>query len=130
MISKVTDLDNLKGVRISTSSFFIKRVYIQKSIQYIFKNVITISNKSKNTIQVISKHKKVLELFGVKKLNSILKEKPVIKPGKKITINLNYSTKSKIATVMGYFSIISLNNSNRFRAYIPQTKLSHPEILN
>tara|TARA_B100000963_G_C22522386_1_gene623657 strand:+ start:543 stop:935 length:393 start_codon:yes stop_codon:yes gene_type:complete len=130
MISKITDLDNLKGVRISTSSFFIKKVYIQKSIQYIFKNVITISNKSKNTIQVISKHKKVLELFGVKKLNSILKEKPVIKPGKKITINLNYSTKSKIATVMGYFSIISLNNSNRFRAYIPQTKLSHPEILN
>ena len=130
MISKITDLDNLKGVRISTSSFFIKKVYIKKSIQYIFKNVITISNKSKNTIQVISKHKKVLELFGVKKLNSILKEKPVIKPGKKITINLNYSTKSKIATVMGYFSIISLNNSNRFRAYIPQTKLSHPEILN
>ena len=130
MISKITDLDNLKGVRISTSSFFIKKVYIQKSIQYIFKNVITISNKSKNTIQVISKHKKVLELFGVKKLNSILKEKPVIKPGNKITINLNYSTKSKIATVMGYFSIISLNNSNRFRAYIPQTKLSHPEILN
>ena len=130
MISKITDLDNLKGVRISTSSFFIKKVYIQKSIQYIFKNVITISNKSKNTIQVISKHKKVLELFGVKKLNSILKEKPVIKPGKKITINLNYSTKSKIATVMGYFSIISLNNSNRFRAYIPKTKLSHPEILN
>jgi len=130
MISKITDLDNLKGVRISTSSFFIKKVYIQKSIQYIFKNVITISNKSKNTIQVISKHKRVLELFGVKKLNSILKEKPVIKPGKKITINLNYSTKSKIATVMGYFSIISLNNSNRFRAYIPQTKLSHPEILN
>ena len=130
MISKITDLDNLKGVRISTSSFFIKKVYIQKSIQYIFKNVITISNKSKNTIQVISKHKKVFELFGVKRLNSILKEKPVIKPGKKITINLNYSTKSKIATVMGYFSIISLNNSNRFRAYIPQTKLSHPEILN
>jgi len=130
MISKVTDLDNLKGVRISTSSFFLKKVYIQKSIEYIFKNVITISNKSKNTIQVISKHKKVLELFGVKKLNSILKEKPVIKPGKKITINLNYSTKSKIATVMGYFSIISLNNSNRFRAYIPKTKLSHPEILN
>ena len=130
MISKITDLDNLKGVRISTNSFFIKKVYIQKSIQYIFKNVVTISNKSKNTIQVISKHKKVLELFGVKKLNSILKEKPVIKPGKKITINLNYSTKSKIATVIGYFSIISLNNSNRFRAYIPQTKLSHPEILN
>jgi Uncharacterized protein affecting Mg2+/Co2+ transport len=59
-----------------------------------------------------------------------LKQKPIIKPGKKITLNLNCSTKSKIATLMGYFSIISLNNSTKFKAYIPQTKLSLPEILN
>ena len=130
MISKITDLDNLKGIRISTDVFFVKRIYLKKNIKYLYKNVVTISNKSKNTIQIISKHKKILELFGVKKLNSILKQKPVIKPGKKITLNQNYSTKSKIATLMGYFSIISLNNSTKFKAYIPQTKLSHPEILN
>tara|TARA_Y100001970_G_C13671950_1_gene573473 strand:+ start:96 stop:488 length:393 start_codon:yes stop_codon:yes gene_type:complete len=130
MISKITDLDNLKGIRISTNAFFIKKIYFEKNINYLFKNVITISNKSKNTIQIISKHKKILELFGVKRFNSMLKEKPVIKPGKKITINLNYSTKSKIATIMGYFSIISLNNTKKFKAYIPQTKLSLPEILN
>lgn len=130
MISKITDLDNLKGIRISTNAFFIKKVYLRKNIKYLYKNVITITNKSKNTIQIISKHNKILELFGVKKLNSILKEKPVIQPGKKITLNLNYFTRSKIATLMGYFSIISLNNSTIFKAYIPQTKLSHPEILN
>jgi len=130
MISKITDLDNLKGIRISTNAFFIKKVYLRKNIKYLYKNVITITNKSKNTIQIISKHKKILELFGVKKLNPILKQKPIIKPGKKITLNLNCSTKSKIATLMGYFSIISLNNSTKFKAYIPQTKLSLPEILN
>ena len=130
MISKITDLDNLKGIRISTNAFFIKKVYLRKNIKYLYKNVITITNKSKNTIQIISKHNKILELFSVKKLNSILKEKPVIQPGKKITLNLNYFTRSKIATLMGYFSIISLNNSTIFKAYIPQTKLSHPEILN
>ena len=130
MISKITDLNNLKGIRISTNAFFIKKVYLRKNIKYLYKNVITITNKSKNTIQIISKHNKILELFGVKKLNSILKEKPVIQPGKKITLNLNCFTRSKIATLMGYFSIISLNNSTKFKAYIPQTKLSHPEILN
>jgi len=130
MISKITDLDNLKGIRISTNAFFIKKVYLRKNIKYLYKNVITITNKSKNTIQIISKHKKILELFSVKKLNPILKEKPVLKPGRKITLNLNCSTKSKIATLMGYFSIICLNNSTTFKAYIPQTKLSHPEILN
>jgi len=129
MISKITDLDNLKGIRISTNAFFIKKVYLRKNIKYLYKNVITITNKSKNTIQIISKHNKILELFGVKKLNSILKEKPVIQPGKKITLNLNCFTRSKIATLMGYFSIISLNNSTKFKAYIPQTKLSHPEVM-
>ena len=130
MINKITHLDNLKGIRISNNAFFIKKIYLKKNIKYLYKNVITITNKSKNTIQIISKHKKILELFGVKKLNPILKQKPIIKPGKKITLNLNCSTKSKIATLMGYFSIISLNNSTTFKAYIPQTKLSHPEILN
>lgn len=130
MVGKVTYLNNLKGIRISTNSFFIKKIYLKNNIKYLFRNIITISNKSKNTIQIISKHKRILELFGVKKLNSVLKEKPLIKPGKEIKINLNYSIESKIAMIIGYFSIISLNNSTRFRAYIPQTKLSHPEILN
>ena len=77
------------------------------NINYLYKSVITISNKSKNSIQILSKHKKVLEIYGVKRLNSILKDKPIIKPGKKITLNLNYSIKSKLATIIGYFSIIS-----------------------
>ena len=52
MISKITDLDNLKGIRISTNAFFIKKVYLRKNIKYLYKNVITITNKSKNTIQI------------------------------------------------------------------------------
>ena len=130
MISKITDLNNLKGIRISTKSFFIKSITLKKNINYLFKNVITITNKSKNSIQIISKHKKILETFGMRKLNSLLKEKHIIKPGKKLTLNLNYSVQSKIATIKGYFSMISLNNYSKFRAYIPKTKLSHPEILN
>ena len=130
MFSKITDLNNLKGIRISTKSLFIKSIRLKKNINYLFKNVITISNKSKNSIQVISKHKKILETFGVRKFNSVLNEKPVIKPGKKLTLKLNYSVKSKIAIIKGYFSVISLNNTSKFRAYIPKTKLSHPEILN
>lgn len=130
MITKITDLNNLKGIRISTKSFFIKSIALKKNINYLFKNVITITNKSKNSIQIISKHKKILETFGMRKLNSLLKEKHIIKPGKKLTLNLNYSVQSKIATIKGYFSMISLNNSSKFRAYIPKTKLSHPEILN
>ena len=84
MISKITDLNNLKGIRISTSSYFIKKTHLKKNINYLYKSVITISNKSKNSIQILSKHKKVLEIYGVKRLNSILKDKPIIKPEKKL----------------------------------------------
>ena len=130
MISKITDLNNLKGIRISTSSYFIKKRYLKKNINYLYKSIITVSNKSRNSIQILSKHKKLLEIYGVKKLNSILKDKPVIEPGKKITLSLDFSIKSKLATIVGYFSIISLNNSSKFKAYIPKIKLTHPEILN
>jgi len=130
MISKITELNNLKGIRISTSSYFIKKTYFKKKINYLYKSAITISNKSKNTIQILSKHKKVLEICGVKSLNSILKDKHIIMPGNKVTLNLNYLVKSKLATIVGYFSIISLNNSTIFKAHIPKIKLTHPEILN
>ncbi len=130
MISKITKLNNLKGISISTSSYFIKKTYFKKKINYLYKSVITISNNGKNSIQILSRHKKVFEIYGVKTLNSILKEKPIIKPGKKIILNLDYSIKSKLATIIGYFSIISLNNSAIFKAHIPKIKLTHPEILN
>ena len=101
MISKITDLKNLKGIRISTSSYFIKKIHLKKNINYLHKSVITISNKSKNSIQILSRHKKLFEIYGVKRFNSIIKEKPIIKPGKKITLNLDYSIKSKLATIVG-----------------------------
>ena len=53
MVGKVTYLNNLKGIRISTNSFFIKKIYLKNNIKYLFRNIITISNKSKNTIQII-----------------------------------------------------------------------------
>ena len=66
MISKITDLNNLKGIRISTSSYFIKKIHLKKNINYLHKSVITISNKSKNSIQILSRHKKCLKFMAKK----------------------------------------------------------------
>ena len=53
-----------------------------------------------------------------------------MKPGKRVKIYLDHFLKSKAAIVNSYFSMISLNNSKKFKAYIPPIKLTHPEILN
>ena len=87
------------------------------------------SNK-KNTVQIISKHKKVFDLKGVKYISGLIKNKPILKPGSKLRLELNYSMRSKIASIIGYFSIICLNTSTKCKAYIPTIKLSPPETLN
>ena len=77
-----------------------------------------------------SNYKSILEPFFKKKSILNFSNKPLLKPGKKVKIYLDHFLKSKSAIVNGYFSMISLNNSKKFKAYIPTIKLTHPEILN
>ncbi|MAR62706.1 MAG: hypothetical protein CMC45_02405 [Flavobacteriaceae bacterium] len=130
MTNKITDLDNLKGIRISVKSLYLNKTFFGKKIKYRFKNIITIYNVGKNTVQIISKHKKVFDLKGVKYISGLIKNKPILKPGSKLRLELNYSMRSKIASIIGYFSIICLNTSTKCKAYIPTIKLSPPETLN
>ena len=130
MTNKITDLDNLKGIRISVKSSYLNKIIFEKKIKYKFKNVITIYNIGMNTVQIISRHKKVFDLKGVKYISGLIKGKPILKPGAKLKLELNYSMRSKIASIIGYFSIICLNTSTKCKAYIPTIKLSPPETLN
>jgi len=104
--------------------------FFEKKKKYKFRNIITIYNQGKNTIQILSRHKKIFNLYGVKYLNKLLKNKPIIKPGKKIKLKTDFSTITRLSSVMGYFKIICLNTSTQCKAYIPTIKLTHPEILN
>jgi len=130
MLKKNTHIDDFKGIRISVKSKF-KKPFLKKNKPfYIFRSSIVVHNFSKSNIQILSNYKCILEPFFKK--NSILKfsSKPLLKPGKRVKIYLDHFLKSKAAIVNGYFSMISLNNSKKFKAYIPSIKLTHPEILN
>ncbi len=87
-------------------------------------------NFGNSNIQILSNYKSILEPFFKKKSILNFSNKPLLKPGKKVRIYLDHFLKSKSAIVNGYFSMISLNNSKKFKAYIPPIKLTHPEILN
>ena len=130
MLRKNTQIDNIKGIRISIKSKFKKTFFKKNKLLYIYRSSIIIHNFGKSNIQILSNYKTILEpLF---KKDSILKfsTKPLLKPGKRVKIYLDHFLKSKAAIVNGYFSMISLNNSKKFKAYIPPIKLTHPEILN
>ena len=130
MLKKNTHIDDLKGIRISVKSKF-KKPFLKKNKRlYIFRSSIVVHNFSNSNIQILSNYKSILEPFFKK--SSILKfsSKPLLKPGKRVKIYLDHFLKSKAAIVNSYFSMISLNNSKKFKAYIPPIKLTHPEILN
>ena len=130
MILKQTEINNLKGIRISVKSLYLKKFFFGKIINYKFKNILTIYNNGKNTIQILSNHKKIFDLYGISYLNKQIRHKPILKPGNKLKLELNYSLKTQIATIFGYFSIICLNSTTKFKAYIPVIKLSTNETLN
>ena len=130
MISKQTEINNLKGIRISVKSIYLKKFFFRKIINYKFKNILTIYNNGKNTIQILSNHKKIFDLYGISSLKTQIQHKPIIKPGNKLKLEFNYSLKTQIAIIFGYFSIISLNSTTKFKAYIPVIKLFTNETLN
>ena len=130
MLKKNTHIDNIKGIRISVKSKF-KKPFLKKNKRlYIFRSLIVVHNFSNSNIQILSHYKSILEPFFKKKSILNFSNKPLLKPGKKVKIYLDHFLKSKAAIVNSYFKMISLNNSKKFKAYIPSIKLTHPEILN
>lgn len=130
MLKKNTHIDNIKGIRISVKSKFKKPFLKKNKLLYIFRSSIVVHNFGNSNIQILSNYKSILEPFFKKKSILNFSNKPLLKPGKKVKIYLDHFLKSKSAIVNGYFSMISLNNSKKFKAYIPPIKLTHPEILN
>ncbi len=130
MLKKNTHIDNIKGIRISVKSKFKKPFLKKNKLLYMFRSSIVVHNFGNSNIQILSNYKSILEPFFKKKSILNFSNKPLLKPGKKVKIYLDHFLKSKSAIVNGYFSMISLNNSKKFKAYIPPIKLTHPEILN
>ena len=130
MLKKNTQIDNIKGIRISVKSKFKKPLYKKNKLLYAFRSSIVVHNFGNSNIQILSNYKSILEPFFKKKSILDFSNKPLLKPGKKVKIYLDHFLKSKAAIVNGYFSMICLNNSKKFKAYIPPIKLTHPEILN
>ena len=130
MLKKNTHIDNIKGIRISVKSKFKKPFLKKNKLFYIFRSSIVVHNFGNSNIQILSNYKSILEPFFKKKSILDFSNKPLLQPGKKVKIYLDHFLKSKAAIVNGYFSMISLNNSKKFKAYIPPIKLTHPEILN
>jgi len=128
MINHVT-----KGIKISVKVFFDGSYFKNYILNYSFSYTISISNQSKNSVQLKSRHWRIFDSLNTDIIidgEGVIGEKPIIKPGDSHEYSSGCLIKSNVGAMRGFYNMIDINTGKKFRAYIPTFKLNSPQALN
>ncbi|MDP2059683.1 MAG: Co2+/Mg2+ efflux protein ApaG [Flavobacteriaceae bacterium] len=128
MVQQIT-----KGIKISVDTRFEGTFYKNYRLHFAFGYRITIENQSKDSVQLTSRHWKILDALNDKEVvdgEGVVGKKPVIKPGEKHIYNSGCLLASPFGAMCGFYSMINFTSTKRFRVVIPTFKLSAPFALN
>tara|TARA_B100000401_G_scaffold273458_1_gene186428 strand:+ start:327 stop:713 length:387 start_codon:yes stop_codon:yes gene_type:complete len=128
MIQQIT-----KGIKVSVSTNFEGDFIRNNIVNYAFSYKIKIENNSKDAVQLLTRHWKIIEsTHKTKYINGhgVLGENPVVKPGESHKYSSGCLITSSIGSMVGIYTMINLSNTNKFSVKIPSFKLNAPFILN
>ena len=128
MINHVT-----KGIKISVNTIFDGSYFKNYTLNYSFSYTITITNQSKNTVQLKSRHLRILDSLNNDIIidgEGVIGEKPTIGPGDSFVYSSGCLITSPVGAMRGFYNMININSGKKFRAYIPTFKLNAPQALN
>jgi ApaG protein len=128
MIQQVT-----RGIRISVKTTFEGTFYKNYKMLFAFGYHITIENKSKDSVQLTSRHWKIKNSLSRTEFvdgEGVIGKKPVLKPGETHTYRSGCLLNSPIGSMSGHYNMINFTSSNQFRVNIPIFKLHAPFALN
>jgi len=128
MINHVT-----KGIKISVNTIFDGSYFKNYTLNYSFSYTITITNQSKNTVQLKSRHWRIFDSLNNDIIidgEGVIGEKPTIGPGDSFVYSSGCLITSPVGAMRGFYNMININNEKKFRAYIPTFKLNAPQALN
>ena len=128
MTQKVT-----QGIKVSIKTRFDDVFVSNGKQQYGFSYIIRIENKSKDVVQLKSRHWKIKDalndidmIFG----EGVVGKKPVIKPGGFHTYSSGCILLSPFGAMSGYYEMVNFTSTEKFKVSIPNFKLSAPFSLN
>ena len=128
MTQKVT-----QGIKVSIKTRFDDVFVSNGKQQYGFSYIIRIENKSKDVVQLKSRHWKIKDalndidmIFG----EGVVGEKPVIKPGGFHTYSSGCILLSPFGAMSGYYEMVNFTSTEKFKVSIPNFKLSAPFSMN
>jgi len=128
MINHVT-----KGIKISVNTIFDGSYFKNYTLNYSFSYTITITNQSKNTVQLKSRHWRIFDSLNNDIIidgEGVIGEKPTIGPGDSFVYSSGCLITSPVGAMRGFYNMININSGKKFRAYIPTFKLNAPQALN
>ena len=128
MINHVT-----KGIKVSVDIIFDGSYFKNYILNYSFSYTITITNQSKNTVQLKSRHWRIFDSLNNDIIidgDGVIGQKPTIGPGDFFVYSSGCLITSPVGAMRGFYNMIDVNSGVKFRAYIPTFKLNAPQALN
>ncbi|WP_346881094.1 Co2+/Mg2+ efflux protein ApaG [uncultured Algibacter sp.] len=122
MVQQVT-----RGIKISVVTTYEGSFYKNYKIQYAFGYTVTITNQSKDSVQLNARHWKILDaLNNVETVSGegVIGKKPVIQPGESYTYNSGCLLTSPFGAMQGHYSMVNFTTTKKFKVTIPTFKLS------
>ena len=122
-----------KGIKISVETKFEGSFLKDQISHHAFMYFITIENQSKDVVQLLSRHWKILESLSRPQYvngNGVVGKKPVIKPGESHTYQSGSLITSPLGSMTGTYIMINFSTAKKFNVDVPSFKLSVPYILN
>jgi len=128
MINHVT-----KGIKISVKSIYDGSYFKNYNLHFSFNYTITITNQSKNTVQLKTRHWRIFDSLSSDIIidgEGVIGKKPLLKPGDSYKYSSGCLITSPVGAMRGFYNMVDVNNGKKFRAYIPAFKLNAPQALN
>lgn len=122
-----------RGIRISATIEFNGAVRHQNAFQYAFLYHIKIENQSKDAVQLLTRHWKIIEsLDQTQYVNGegVVGNKPVLNPGESHHYSSNCLLSSPVGAMKGVFVMINFSTAQKFQVQVPILNLAAPFILN
>ncbi len=127
MVQQITN-----GIKISVKTNFEGNRFQNNMLHYIFSYVITIENQTNDLVQLLSRHWDIfdsLNLTDVVEGDGVIGKQPILNPQEKYSYNSFSVLKSPIGSMSGFYNMIVVNTSKKFKVTIPAFQLIVPQIL-
>ena len=122
-----------RGIKISVETKFEGSFLKEQILHHAFLYSITIENQSKDVVQLLSRHWKILESVSRPQYingNGVVGKKPIIRPGESHTYQSGSLITSPLGSMSGTYIMINFTTAKKFNVEVPNFRLSVPYILN